>query len=430
MTFGKHYFWNICIYNKRYIMNKIITIISLVFITLLVKAQTPIYDSISMGPGYTNAVFYSMQNGTVVTAPIYTSSDIQIRFDGRSASIRPVDGFGAKVFLPVVSSTANWSTIDTTGMTELHNSDTAWENGAYNETATGHPDYGWGMYDNVTHDINGSKIFIHKTASGTYKKVWILKLNSLTKTYYIRHANLDGSMDFTDTIGTSDFPNKNFGYFNYGTRTKVDAEPIGTAWDLVFRKYDRTSDYRSVTGVLSNLNVRTTKLITPDPNTASGSGLLYYTNISIIGDNWKNFTPPTGPWEIFDSTAYFVLDQTNAIWRIVFTGFSGQTSGKAYFTKTKLGTVGIDDINNISLASIYPNPIDNNSILAFTSKSTSPCMINITNTQGSLVSTENINTTEGLNVYDLGNKNLNSGMYFVSIIQNGETHTTRMIVNK
>jgi hypothetical protein len=57
-------------------------------------------------------------------------------------------------------------------------------------------------------------------------------------------------------------------------------------------------------------------------------------------------------------------------------------------------------------------------------------MINITNTQGSLVSTENINTTEGLNVYDLGNKNLNSGMYFVSIIQNGETHTTRMIVNK
>lgn len=412
-------------------MKKIFTLFSLIITSLLINAQTPIYDSITMGPGYTNAVFYNLATGTKTNSPIFTNSDVQIRFEGRSASIRTVDGFGAKVYLPIVNATTDWATIDTTGMIEQSNSDTAWENGSFNTTATGHPNYGWGMYDNITHDINGSKIFVLKSATGTYKKIWILKLNSLTKTYYIRHANLDGSMDYTDTLSTTDFPNKNFGYFNFNTRAKYDAEPIGTQWDLVFRKYDRSPDAYPVTGALSNLNVLTAKVNSANPDSASGSGERYYTNMSVIGWDWKQFTPPTGPWEVVDTTAYFVLGQDNGIYRIVFTGFTGSSTGKAYFTKTKVGSLGVSNLNNqLSIATIYPNPFADNSVIAFTSKNSLSTQISIFDIHGKQVFIDQINTIEGLNIYELGKISLDAGMYFVNLNQNGETHTSRILVSK
>ena len=396
------------------------------------KAQTPIYDSVSMNPGYANAVFYSLANGTLASAPIYAQADIQIRFENRSASIRTVDGFGAKVFLPVAHALTDWTTLDTTAMIEQINSDTAWENGSFNATATGHPSYGWGTYDAVTHDINGDKIFVYQNAMGAFKKVQIIILNSLSKTYYIKHANLDGSMEYTDTIGTADFPNKNFGYFNFFTRTKIDAEPIGTDWDLVFRKYNRTADNYPVAGVLSNLNVLTAKLFTHTPNTASGSGLPYYTNMSVIGYDWKIFTPPTGPWAVIDSAAYFVLDQSNDIWRIVFTGFGGSATGKAYFTKTKVGSVGINTIPNeaITLATMYPNPMANDASISFTSKNEAETSIEIYSAQGVLAYSDNITAAAGLNLYQLNDLGLNNGIYFVHLNQGAETHTFKVIVSK
>lgn len=399
--------------------------------SLASMAQTPVYDSISMGPGYTNSVFYSMAAGTKTSAAVHSQADIQIRFEDRSASIRTLDGFGAKLYLPTNNAIANWATIDTTGMIEQFNSDTAWENGAYNATGGTHPNYGWGNYDAVTHDIIGTKVLVHKNAAGAYKKVWIVKLSSLSKTYYIRHANLDGSMDYTDTIGTADFPNKNFGYFNFATRSKVDAEPIGTEWDLVFRKYDRSSDNYPVAGTLSNLNVLTAQLYTTTPNTASGSGLPYYTNMSIIGWDWKLFTPPTGPWIVIDTVAYFILDQSNDIWRLVFTGFAGASTGKVYFTKTKVGSLNVGEeslVNNVQIASIYPNPAAPNSILAFTSKTAEELTISIFDGQGKLAFSEKMIPNQGLNVYNVGNKQLGNGMYIVSIEQQGQRQTTRMIV--
>lgn len=392
-------------------------------------AQTPIYDSITMGPGYADAVFYKLDGGTKTTANIY-NSDLQIRYENRSASIRNIDGFGSKVFLPVASATSNWATLDTTGMIEQFNSDTAWENGSYNATAGGHPNYGWGLYDNVTHDIVGNKIFVHMNSTGQYKKVWIVRLNSLTKTYYIRHANLDGSNDVTDTISTSNFPSKNFGYFNLFTRTKSDYEPVGTNWDIVFRKYDRASDHYPVTGALTNLNTRTAKYFGPNPETASGSGLAYNTNMSVMGWDWKVFTPPMGPWAVEDSTAYFVFTQNNQIWRIVFTGFTGSGTGKAYFTKTKVADFNSIEDNNAALqvASVYPNPINNESVLAFTSIENARTQISLISTLGTVVYTQTIDAVQGANVFGIGQLHLSKGTYILLIEQNGLRNTQKVWV--
>ena len=58
-----------------------------------------------------------------------------------------------------------WDAVDTSqmaGWPALYNSDTTWLNGAFDRNATGHPDYGWGVYNSQTHDVIGDSIFIIK----------------------------------------------------------------------------------------------------------------------------------------------------------------------------------------------------------------------------------------------------------------------------
>ena len=409
-------------------MKKIYPLLVAILFAINVSAQSTINDSVSMGPSYTNAVFYSLDNGILSSYSIKTA-DVQIRFENRSASIRTVDGWGNQTFLPILNDTTQWASLDTTGMVAVYNSDTAWENGSFNTTSTGHPSYGWGMYNNINHNIYGTKLFVIYTAGHNYKKVWVKELSTAPKIYTIRYANLDGTMDTTVEIGTADFPGQNFGYYSFDTHTKMSAEPAGTTWDLVFRKYLRSLDNYPVTGALSNLNVKTSALRgLADPYTASGSGLTYIDNISNIGTHWKDFTFPAGPWVLEDSAAYFVLTQQRKIWRIVFTGFGGSTTGTSYFSKTLLYT-GIESINtNLTASTIYPNPGESNSVLLFNNNNGSATQLSVFDMNGVLVNSQKMNANKGLNQFAIGQLNLSRGMYMVQLSDGTETSSLKYVV--
>ena len=411
-------------------MKKILSFLAFALVNLTLFAQTTVNDSVSLEAGYAKAVFYSFQNGTM-TAPAIKNSDIQIRFQNRSASIRTVDGWGAQTYLTRLNDTTQWATLDTNGMTAVYNSDTAWENGSFNSTSTGHPSYGWGAYNNINHYIYGTKLFVVKTQLGSYKKVWVKVLNTVAKIYTIRFANLDGSMDTTVDIGTLDFPNQNFGYYCFDTYTKQSAEPIGTAWDIVFRKYLRTLDYYPVTGVMTNLNTKSSQANgLSDPYTSTGSGLTYIDNISNIGSDWKNFIMPGGPWVIEDSLAYFILTQDDKIWRLIFTGFGGSSTGMIYFNKSLLyDPTSIVKMNkNITTAAIYPIPAQQNSSIVFNSLEAKAINLTIYDVNGQTTHQETINADMGLNVYSIGALKLTNGMYFVQMTDGSEITNLKYII--
>lgn len=409
-------------------MKKIYPFLAAILFAVNISAQSTINDSASMGASYANAIFYSLDNGVVGSYSI-KNADIQFRFQNRSASLRTVDGWGNQTFLPLVNDTTQWASLDTTGMVAVYNADTSWDNGAFNTTSTGHPSYGWGVYNNINHNIYGTKLFVIYTAARTYKKVWIKMLSTVPKIYTIRYANLDGTMDTTVDIGAPDFPGQYFGYYSFDTHTKMSAEPDGTTWDLVFRKYLRSVDHYPVTGALSNINVKTSAIRgLADPYTASGSGLTYISDISNIGTNWKSFTFPAGPWVIEDSAAYFVLTQQGEIWRMVFTGFGGSASGTSYFDKTLLYT-GIESVNaNLTAATIYPNPGASNSVLVFNNNNGSATQVQIFDMNGALITSQNISTNKGLNQFAIGELNLNRGMYMVQISDGNEKSSLKYVV--
>lgn len=254
---------------------------------------------------------------------------------------------------------------DTTGVVnnpafELMNSDTSWDFGAFNVTndATNAFDLGWGTYDFVTHIIYGDSVYFIKVGATDYRKIKIESLSS--GTYNFRFANLDGSNEIVVALSKSAFQGKFFAYYSLLNNLSIDREPVYNAWDLTFCQYLAINPVMyKVTGVLSNDSVFVEKAYPVDVNTAnSGAGTLAG-EINAIGYDWKAFDLNSSAWIISDSLVYFVTDRQNAVWKMVFTGFDGATTGNFYFDRVAVAS-GLIENSTIKTFGFYPNPAHDN----------------------------------------------------------------------
>ncbi len=127
---------------------------------------------------------------------------------------------------------ANWK--------RLSNSDSIWEEGAFNRNSMDHPDYGWGVYNAITHDVVGDSVYIISLANGAKKKLWIKSKNSINNTYVFTYADLDGTNEFTETLDVTPYEDKLFVYYNLSIGSVIDREPAQSSWDLLFSRYSAT----------------------------------------------------------------------------------------------------------------------------------------------------------------------------------------------
>ena len=293
-------------------------------------------DSVVMSAGYANEVYYSMSNGIVQTSPRATW-DIAFRTMKRSSSILINDGAGVVLYTYPKADTSGWASIDTTGLTSwtpMYNDPTDWENGAFSRNALGHPDYGWAIYNDVTHNLIGDSLFIIKLRDGSFKKLWMVKKLSSQDTYKFRYASLDGSNEQTVSEDLSSLAATDFSGYSLQTNQRIVFEPVKKSWDILFTKYMSVQSNGTpylVMGVLSNDSLKTKKFYPVALTyTDSGPGKWDSTRSS-IGWNWKVFDMNTFTYKIVDSTVYFVKSVQGNAAKLYFTGFSGSTTGVVKF---------------------------------------------------------------------------------------------------
>jgi len=152
---------------------KILTLISLI-LTLSISCYSQhgksgqavnALDSIVLGPGYANDIYYSFENGVVASVP-RTNWDIGFHTTVWTAAIITNGAAGVNLYTYPKADTTGWNTVDTAGIssrTVLYDSEDDWEDGAFNRGAAGHPDYGWGKYNPINHDVVGDSVYILKT---------------------------------------------------------------------------------------------------------------------------------------------------------------------------------------------------------------------------------------------------------------------------
>jgi len=329
------------------------SIVCLLLLAVAFPAASQVIDTVSAGPGYIHQTYYklSTRQKTAVNATVW---DLQIAINLFSASIRVNDGHGVQLYAPSNQDTTVWSTLDTTGMTPLYNSDQEWERGAFNAQAGTHPDYGWGTYV-AGGNILGTKLFVIKLHDGSFRKIWIVSL-AVGKTYTIRHANLDGSDEATFTITKTDYTSS-FVYIDVANSSVYDYEPSVPDWDLMFRRYLAElapGVYYPVVGVQQNYNVEVAEARGVDVTSDDFSAFTFDSSITVMGHDWKEFNMTTFQWEIEPDLAYFVKDQAGVVYKIIFTEFGGAADGNFIFEVKSLA-VGIEETGTASLG-LFPNP--------------------------------------------------------------------------
>ena len=423
-------------------MRKNLSTAIIVLITLAISSfsqvtkaqQSAASDTVVMSPGYANEVYYSMADGSVLSS-LRNQWDIAFRTNVMSSGIITNDGTGVVLYTYPNSDTAGWSSVDTAGLsswTRMFNDPNDWENGAFSRNATVHPDYGWGIYNSVTHDLTADSIYVIKLRNGNFKKLWIVKKFSAAATFLFRYANLDGSEPQEIQLNLSADGAYDYVGYSIQTNEKIMFEAPKADWDIVFTKYMSIQPDGSpypVTGVLSNDGVKVKNFI-PVALTYSdwGAGTWDSTR-SAIGWNWKVLNA-SYTYDIVDSSVYFIRATSGDIYKLYFTSFAGGSTGKISFMKEKVAGVGIsENISDVMHVSVYPNPAKNRINTYITGTSGEVFTVVLTDLSGRQLRADRPGRlADGLNAYTIDVAGVQPGVYFLTVSAAAMKSVTKVII--
>lgn len=407
-----------------------ITLFSLLISSAALRAQV-ITDTVSLGMQYASQKWYSLQNDEQGASP-KNNWDIAFECAPYGTSIMTNSVTGTKLWLCANADTSSWLTLDTTGMAASwplkYNSDTSWYYGAFSQHQTSQYDLGWGIYNPITHFVDGDSLYVIRLADNSYRKIWIRQLASGAFTF--RYAGLDNSGDTTVQLLKSDYSGKLFAYYSLQNNTSLDREPLASDWDLTFTQYTAfvPTPY-SVAGVLSNNGVLVAQASPVDVTTAHWTNYSFTTPINEIGYDWKALNMQTLQWEIADSTAYFVQDLAGNIWKVVFTGFGGSSNGNYIFSKEQVGTTSVISDDQPRSFGLYPNPSAEGTVTVIASTGASQSgTVTTTDASGRVVHSGTLQGN-GLQQTQINTTGWTPGIYFVSVTADGVTLTQKLIVN-
>jgi hypothetical protein len=419
-------------------MKKLLLIV-IVGLASLAQAQNPILDTAVLGPGYTNDVFYSMANGTVATVP-GNNWHIALSVRGamppfnvmRSTTILANEGRGVSIFK---SNQTNWSTFDTTNYRTWpnpHNSDSTWDEGALNTNRSNDPfDFGWGVYDQSTHNLTGTAIFLVRITTGSgpnattsFKKLFINKLAYDTQWVYT-FANLNNTDSNQVMFNKSAFQGKLFAYQNLNSNAPINREPAQT-WDVLFTRYGAfvtafgQTIFSATTGALTHPSVVTSRVQgVPNNLAAAGSWSSKLTN---IGTDWKNNPGPGQPnFTMKDSLVFFVRAANGREDRLIFTSLTTSATGIITFEKkqTQFATALNNQLAPLQVTA-YPNPADNELHISLPE----PANVTIADVTGKIFLQQHTET----NATTLNIGELPSGLYFVKVTTEQKSGVVRLVV--
>lgn len=394
-------------------------------------------DSISMGPAYANDVYYSMANGTVQTSPRATW-DIAFRTLKLSSSILINDGSGVVLYTYPKSDTSGWASVDTSGLwgwKALYNDPADWENGAFMRNATGHPDYGWGIYNMVTHNLTGDSLFVIKLRDGSFRKLRIISKQSAANIYTFRYAMLDGSDERTVSEDLNNVVNTDFSGYSLQTHQRVAFQPDKSSWDILFTKYMSVQQNGTpyvVTGVLSNIDVSSKKFHPVELNYNDFGAGQWDSTRSSIGWDWKVFDMGSFAYKIVDSTVYFVKPANGDIYKLVFTAFAGSATGVVKFDQAKAAGAWIGGPVQPTIETIvYPNPARERINIIIPGVSGEELSLFLTDLTGrQLRADQPVSVADGSTVYSMDVTGVQPGIYFVTASCAAGKSVTKVLITR
>jgi hypothetical protein len=410
---------------------KLFTLLGFIAIGFTANAQTWIEDTVSMGAGYANDIYYSLKNGK---QRIEGNKNWHVGFSLSIADSAAVwaNHNGGTSFVKVYNphkNYAQWSTVtlaDTATTDMLYNKDQAWYQGAFNNIPSASPfDFGWGIYDPTTHAVNGDSVFIVK-ANNVFYKFCIKSLDATVYKWNFVYADLtNAGADVSDSISKQpNYANNLFAYYNFATGNDTNREPAIANWDLQFLRYTTDDSLagpaanNTVVGTFLNRGVQAVRAYP----VLVDSAFAHYGNytpslspvISTIGRKWKDFI--ANAWVIIDSNSYFVKDKSGNIYQLEFVNFGGSATGDIYFHKRIVEPAAVADIHStIAQYNIFPVPASNEINIMLDAKKEAEAILYVTDLTGKKIASQQIKLVAGINGFKMPINQLANGNYILSV---------------
>lgn len=345
-------------------------------------------DSTLMGAGAANDVFYSLSKAKTTgdgTVKVESNTNWHLAFSVLPSQFPTNPGIGVAIrvnsplgenaqagttgcALKVIpgANFSNWHNLDTTGLyalPELSDNDSTWNLSSFTKgySLAGDPfNFVWGSYNQTSHNVNGTKVFVlYNKSQNWYKKIFINACVFDTM-WNFTVANIDNTDSNFVTIDKNSHKKRNFMYYDVINNTVIDREPDNDTWDLLWTKYrgmvpaGPTKIPYTVTGVLQNLGVQVAQNdgkkcseVWLANKTAQNSGM-----ISTIGYDWKTFNGTS--YTVTDTFVYFVTGLDAKVYKMTLISY------KSSLGKTVLSfyeaTLGIND-SKVGNVAVYPNPV-------------------------------------------------------------------------
>ncbi|HHM21108.1 MAG TPA: T9SS type A sorting domain-containing protein [Bacteroidetes bacterium] len=399
----------------------------------------------SIGSGYAEQSYYRLTDDAVFNID-NTAWDIAFTTFGTTDGGIHVNESAKTEFLPPIQPSVELYAAPTNDFadvinpddltTRLLNDEKSWLYGAVNN---GHnennpDDYGWGIFDDGANAVLGNKVFAIKLRSGQWKKFQVVSLQA--GVYTLLYANPDGSDETTLSIDKANFTG-GLAFFSFETGDLFDIDTPAD-WDIVFQRYitpivDNNGDTIPfpVTGVLSAHGVEVAEAGGVDPVSAAfedwQDSLSSVTDV--IGYDWKSFD---NGWTLRDDLAYFVKTTTGHLWKIVFTDFTGASSGTIIFDKYDIGGPIATSSTHTTLTGlkVSPNPAHREATAVFTLKKTvNDLRLSLHNTLGLEVwSSPPVSARKGLQAMTMRHLPDVPGTYILFINAGGEVTSQRVVL--
>lgn len=411
-------------------------------------AQSWVADTAVTGADYVNDVFYHLPTG-VKTASNNTNWDLAFQVTpyptGKMSVLANHVQDAVNVYslhLPASTYFESLSAADTVGLTgdahKLYNNPETWNKGAFNRNNNpSNPfDFSWGMYEMATHKVVGDSLYLITVGNAAYK-LWLQEYNSqpaADPTWTFRIASWDNSLDTTIVLHTNEYGAHNFAYFSAKDVAFTDREPNHT-WDLLFTRYIDTASMPGfgtmmypVAGVLINNGVEVAVVTDTDPDVATDAGATYTTRTNAIGYNWKHNAMGAG-YVIDTNTSFFVKSLDSTYWQVVFTGFTGKSTGTYTFKKRELAATGITTANQqtIQLA-IAPQPANDRLQIMLDAPKNAPAQLTVVDLNGRVVLQRQLSMQQGMNAFSIPTSQLPNGMYLIRLSGKEFQHVQKLLV--
>ncbi len=390
-------------------------------------------DSLSIGASKKDIAFFSLSSKATTTIAnddwhlafspkkqVFPSNTLQaaaIRInEANGVSLYKIPGLGLNDFDMV--DTAGWR-----GWEKVHDSDTLIWMGAFNRNMDiSNFNYGWGAYNQTTHNVTGNSLFLVELPNGDLKKFAVLR-NEWDTAFIVRYSPVSASSkDTVLFINKMPYRTKNYVYVDLNLNTIANREPISKDWDVTFSVYADADGNKKVGLLLNNdvtaLGKQTYSAQNPCP-----------TNIAFNDD--YNALGTLGSSDVLDSNV--VADNVSYIrtanGRIFSVQFSNPdlATNTIYFTTTLCsGATAINDDKSIFDLSIYPNPANDFIVINSTANLASPAQLVMCDVTGKVcLSTTLHDTTSKVNIDYLEN-----GVYFIRMSIDDKIATTKLVVNR